>query len=95
MKPMELQPIDQDTVIADIIKWKDAIVYYNNDIKPHLMSMDNWEAVSYSLPNETTVKKLKKNITYIRENESIFNEILVNYDYTVETFITDIEESIK
>ncbi len=95
MKPMELQSIHYDTVVGSVLRLKDSIVHYKAEIKPLLDTMDNWESVSAKLVNRENVKKFNTGVKYIEENRLYFVDVLKEYDYTVETFVSDIKESIK
>ena len=87
MQTLQLRPQHQDSVIGQMLKAKAAVNYYNAEILPNYKDMDAWEVNEYEVTNNANVAELERLEKYIIEHESLFNELLFEYGYTVTTFL--------
>lgn len=87
MKKVVLKPKHRDTVLFKVQANAKAISFFKENIEPKFSSMEEWEIKEYKLAHEIAKQTLKKLNDFMIENESVFNEMLFEYNLTVTTFI--------
>ena len=87
MKSSELKPQHQTSVIGRMLDIRNQIIYLKNNVIPFSYKMEKWEYKEYSLQFNNYKQELDELSDYIYKNESLFNEILSNYNLSVSVFI--------
>jgi len=87
MKHFIFKPKHEDTLLQKSLSLKSQISYINIALAAYSHKLQNWEIAEYkeilsSLSNEMEQAKAK-----LLENQSVFNEILAEYNTSVVVFI--------
>ena len=73
--------------INKIESLKQQINYHNLEIKPHLGSLQKWEAKEYITVHNNNIKELKAAAKYMRTHSELWEDVLAKYGFTVEKFL--------
>ena len=60
---------------------------FKEKIEPYLFTSDAWEQKEHEQVYNNNLNKVKECISYMMDNESIFNDLLSTYNITVVTFV--------
>ena len=83
----DLTPLHQDSLLWNLMELVEKINYIHNEVLSHRDELEEWEAKEYDGVLSDHYATLEGTRDHIRDNESVFNEMLSTYGLTVTTFI--------
>lgn len=87
MIALKLKPQHETTVIGQIIDANRAVNYHNENTAPFYNQMEKWEMKEYKSVNDDNIAKIKILKDTLISNESLFNNLLSEYNLTTTIFI--------
>lgn len=86
-KMTTLTPIHQDTVLGKYQKHSEQVNHYNLKVFPYIAKLQPWERRETVDLYKWHIDELKRLEDIMKEDKELFDNVLLNYNLSVETFI--------
>lgn len=91
MTTINLNQIDQDSLLGRAISLKSQIDYLKKEVVPFYENMEKWEEKEYRAVFVANCADLDSTLESIKDSEHVFNKKLAKYGVSVSEFIVSLK----